>query len=471
MRSSSASVDTRRALTYSVIICSVIANLFVAVPSTSALDVTVKVGDYIRSESFSAVYAVDQGESGTLVRRPFMNEQIFFTWQQNFDDVVTVSDETLATLPIDSLVLPKSGVVLVKIQSTNEVYTVENDTLRWITTERIAVDMYGDNWADYVIDLPPTMFSSFTHGTALTYAEAPADTSVMKTRTELVATKTTTPFVLSKFYVDPDSSARRQILAWNSTRPADALALEKIALQPAARWLGDWVDDIRLSVDGYVTDATAAGTLPVLVAYNIPNRDCGQYSAGGTATSAEYRAWITGFAEGIGARSAIVILEPDATATDCVSEDRLSLLADAVRILKTQPHTVVYIDAGHDDWIPVATMAARLKAAGVGDADGFALNVSNFYTTEENTAYGTAVSNLIGGKHFVIDTSRNGNGWSGEWCNPTGRRVGTNPTTDTGNTLVDALLWVKPPGESDGTCNGGPEAGVWWAEYALGLVQ
>lgn len=43
--------------------------------------------------------------------------------------------------------------------------------------------------------------------------------------------------------------------------------------------------------------------------------------------------------------------------------------------------------------------------------------------------------------------------------------------TATSHGLVDVFLWVKPPGESDGTCNGGPAAGRWWPEYALGLAE
>ena len=35
---------------------------------------------------------------------------------------------------------------------------------------------------------------------------------------------------------------------------------------------------------------------------------------------------------------------------------------------------------------------------------------------------------------------------------------------------LDAYLWVKAPGESDGTCNGGPYAGAWWPDYALRLM-
>jgi endoglucanase len=100
------------------------------------------------------------------------------------------------------------------------------------------------------------------------------------------------------------------------------------------------------------------------------------------------------------------------------------------------------------------------------------LNISNFDTDAANGTYGSAISALIGNKHFVVDTSRNGNGPTSDnqWCNPSGRALGHTPTTVTGNALIDAYLWVKHPGESDGTCNGGPAAGVWWPDQALSLA-
>ncbi|HVG45729.1 MAG TPA: glycoside hydrolase family 6 protein, partial [Longimicrobium sp.] len=49
--------------------------------------------------------------------------------------------------------------------------------------------------------------------------------------------------------------------------------------------------------------------------------------------------------------------------------------------------------------------------------------------------------------------------------------LGRAPTTRTGHPLVDAYLGVKMPGQSDGTCNGGPRAGEWWADYALELSR
>jgi endoglucanase len=103
-------------------------------------------------------------------------------------------------------------------------------------------------------------------------------------------------------------------------------------------------------------------------------------------------------------------------------------------------------------------------------ARGFFTNVANFYTVAQETSYANSLSALIGGKHYVIDVSRDGNGWLGTWCNPPGAALGQNPHLTGGTTGLDALLWVKTPGASDGTCNGGPTAGAWYQSYALALV-
>lgn len=253
--------------------------------------------------------------------------------------------------------------------------------------------------------------------------------------------------------------------------------MRRIATQPQVKWFPTWGPDIRTAVDTALATIAATGALPVLVAYAIPQRDCGSYAAGGAASADDYRRWISGFADGIGSRKAVVILEPDVLAeTDCLSESELSqrfeLLRHAITTLKGSPNTFVYLDAGNPLWMEPARIAERMTRAGVAEADGFALNISNFQTTADNLEYGSAISGLLGGKRFVIDTSRNGLGPSVpyEWCNPPGRALGEPPTTSPEHPLVDALLWVKWPGESDGECNGGPPAGEWWSEYALGLA-
>ncbi|MEO5953889.1 MAG: glycoside hydrolase family 6 protein, partial [Chloroflexia bacterium] len=284
-----------------------------------------------------------------------------------------------------------------------------------------------------------------------------------------------------KFYVDPLSNAKRQADEWRTTKPDDAKAIDKISTQPQADWMGEWSGKIETAVSARVKAAASSGSVPVLVAYNIPQRDCGNYSAGGVGSGEEYTKWIEGFAKGIGSNKAVVILEPDGLPLmDCLSDGdkvrRMSLLSDAVRTLKVNAGTVVYIDAGHSHWVGAADMASRLKKAGIEKADGFSLNVSNFYLTEDVAKFGEEVSGLVGDKHFVVDTSRNGLGSAAGndpegWCNPSGRALGSAPTTDTGDPLIDAFLWIKRPGESDGTCKDGPAAGSWWAEYALGLAQ
>jgi endoglucanase len=281
----------------------------------------------------------------------------------------------------------------------------------------------------------------------------------------------------ASLFVDPDLPARGEAERLRGRDQARAAAAAHIAARPQGSWFGDWNRDIQADVRRTVSRAATVGAVPVLVAYNIPNRDCDQYSAGGVGSAAEYRGWIRSFAAGIGDDPAVVVLEPDATAlVSCLTpekrEERMVLLREAVEILKAQPNTIVYIDAGHAGWVDHEEMALRLHLAGIDRADGFALNVSNFVSTERNLAYGEQLGRRLGGKHFVIDTSRNGGAVAeGEWCNPSGAALGQEPTTRTGHPLADAFLWIKRPGESDGQCNGGPGAGQYWADYALELVR
>jgi endoglucanase len=280
-----------------------------------------------------------------------------------------------------------------------------------------------------------------------------------------------------RLHVEAYSSARLQADAWRSSRPLDAAHMDGIAGEAQAKWFGEWSGDVRAAVSELMNGAATRGEVAVLVAYNIPQRDCGSHSAGGAASTSAYRNWIREFARGIGNRQAMVVLEPDALAgLDCLSgpgrANRLALLEDAVSVLAAHGSVATYVDAGHSAWQSADVMAARLNSVGISRARGFSLNVSNFRPTGEETAYGRAIAERTGGRRFVIDTSRNGLATaSQEWCNPAGRALGRRPTTNTGQPFVDAYLWIKRPGESDGTCNGGPPAGAWWPEYALGLAQ
>ncbi len=292
------------------------------------------------------------------------------------------------------------------------------------------------------------------------------------------------PFAGAQLFVDPQSLAALAAKNLKEEHPDQAQVIERIAQQPMALWMGEWNSDIYRAVDHFVTRAEEKNQLPVMIAYNIPHRDCAQYSGGGLESKEAYQKWIRLVQAGIGDRPAAVILEPDALGhfQECLNDkkraERMSLLGDAVQVLRQGRNTAVYLDAGHARWVKAEEMAPRLQAAGLAHAHGFALNTSNYVSTEENLKYGRELSALAGDKPFVIDTSRNGAGPYEEasnaeetWCNPPGRKIGPLPTSETADPLCHAYLWLKRPGESDGECGGGPRAGVFWLKRALEMAS
>jgi endoglucanase len=366
----------------------------------------------------------------------------------------------------------------------------------------------------------------------------------------------------------PDHGAIEQIadLTSHGQKPL-ANQVRAMVHTPQAVWVtGGSGHSLTQSIKAELQRAAGKKALPVLVAYNIPFRDCAQFSAGGATTVAEYQAWIDAFAAGVGDHQVTVILEPDSlgiipwyTSINGAQEwcqpaeadpataasDRFALLNYAVDTLKALPGTSVYLDGTHSAWLGSGDAADRLVRAGVQKADGFFVNVSNYETTERQLKYGTWISKCIyyGTQgpdfarghfewcasqyfpanpndfstwglsdawydanvgnvspdrlaHFVVDTSRNGQGpWAAPagvnwpdaqvWCNPPNRGLGLRPTTNTGNALADAFLWIKTPGQSDGQCDRGtgtghdparggiadPAAGDWFAAQALELVR
>ncbi|MBT3151025.1 glycoside hydrolase family 6 protein [Streptomyces sp. CHD11] len=285
------------------------------------------------------------------------------------------------------------------------------------------------------------------------------------------------------FWVNPDGlSARKVAELRQDGKETEAEQIRKIAEQPVAEWISP--ENPEEQARDHTEGAEKAERTALLVLYNIPHRDCGQYSQGGAPDGDAYRDFVDGVARGIGDRSATVILEPDAVlhlvdgcTPEQFHEERYDLLSGAVAKLKGLKNTKVYLDAGNAGWGNPDQIFDPLKRAGIDQADGFSVNVSNFYSTEDSIAYGKQLSAKVGDKPFVIDTSRNGNGPYTEgapderWCNPPGRALGETPTVKTADPLVDAYLWIKRPGESDGECKGGPQAGQWWEAYALELAK
>ena len=349
----------------------------------------------------------------------------------------------------------------------------------------------------------------------------------------------------TRLYVPPPSSGAPQQIAQllRSGDRADAALIAKMETVPRAVWFTSGTPvQVRQQVGQTMAAAARQHAEPVLVAYDVPGRDCAQYSAGGALSQAAYQDWIDGFARGIGAGRAIVILEPDALGnlpSNCglsssvypfTDAERIAELQYAVKALAHDPGTQVYLDGTHSAWQSAGTMAQRLLEADVTDARGFFLNVSNYQADPQLADYGTWISDCIAmvtdpanayygnpsgcasqyypatesdfstwdlttqwyaahmgtavaTTHFVIDTSRNGTGpdtmqqyasapynqpasvigtlASGNWCNPPGSGLGVRPATSTGVPLLDAYLWVKTPGQSDGQCDAAGGVRAW----------
>jgi endoglucanase len=376
----------------------------------------------------------------------------------------------------------------------------------------------------------------------------------------------------TRFYVPPPAPAAiAQIEGLVRGRHfRDAARLAAMEATPRAAWFtGGSPAEVKVAVRDTMVRAAREQRVPVLVAYNLPFRDCAQYSAGGATDTAAYDAWIDGFGQGIRNGKAVVILEPDGlgiipynttiagqaewckpTVTDASGNvvaapganptERYAQMNHAVdSIIGNAPNASVYLDGTHSAWLGVGEAAYRLVKAGVQRAKGLFVNVSNYQPTAQLAKYSTWISKCVyfannpaeGGwrvghydycasqyypasptdfstwaltdqwyadnvdnaanpptgpavlAHFVIDTGRNGQGPldttpfvappfdqpvnviaglnAGNWCNAFGAGVGLRPTANTGVPLGDAYLWVKTPGESDGSCDIAGGARVW----------
>lgn len=297
--------------------------------------------------------------------------------------------------------------------------------------------------------------------------------------TNLFHTVSARPPAVDTRIVVPDESKAAKAADQTSAESPERDAAAWLAAQPTTYWLTpeiDPVDEVWDRVAHLAAEAREQDATVSIAVYGLPDRDCGNHSAGGLDPDA-YREWTERIGDAL--RNApdvrkIVILEPDsiALAPSCGSlDDRARHLRTAVENLRGVD-TWIYLDAGHSAWHPADEMAGLLRSTGLlDDVRGVALNVSNYQDTANEFDYAHRLSDLLGGTHAVIDTSRNGAGPAGaQWCNPGGRLVGA-ASGAYGDGVVDTTLWIKPPGESDGECNGGPAAGTWWPDAAVELTR
>lgn len=237
----------------------------------------------------------------------------------------------------------------------------------------------------------------------------------------------------------------------------DRARLDELLAQPVAEWVGGGeLDKIRR-----LMGRTNEG-VPVIVLYNIPDRDLGSHSAGGAGADSDYLNWIKQVSDTIGDRHAVLVLEPDALPhmpeLGERGQRRARLLAGALTALGRNTNAAVYLDAGHAHWRSADQTADLLRQVASHGAKipGISLNVSNFKSTQITERYGRDVATKFGQDlPLLVDTSRNGDpasDHSSEWCNPTQQLLGKVPDTEFDPAADVEYAFVKTPGESDGVC-------------------
>jgi endoglucanase len=226
--------------------------------------------------------------------------------------------------------------------------------------------------------------------------------------------------------------------------------------------------------------ASDPGSVPIITTYFLhPN-------LGGCATKQQidaympkFKAQINAMAHATGRHPAVYLLELDAIGSSaCIArhgglhawETALRFEMQAVQSL---PHTLVYVEGGYSDSNSVGYTTRVLKAIGVDGIRGFFTNDTHNQWTSHEVSWATKIAHRTGA-HFIVNTSDNGQGPAlnphpktqgvEDLCNPPGRGLGIQDTTDTGSAVADAFLWVHSPGMSAGTCNGGPAGGFWPAK-------
>ncbi len=281
-----------------------------------------------------------------------------------------------------------------------------------------------------------------------------------------------------KLWVNPTSKVNQFLSSSPDLKGESREIIRLIAQTSTATWLGEWNENVYSDVKGILQQAESTGSIPVFAIYRLFLRDETKGRAPTLAQVIGYKRWIQQLALALEHHRAILILEPNALSMidDGMPREWQEFYFDALRFavatLSRLPQLLVYLDAGHAAWRKPVDMAILLARSGIDFVQGFAVNVSHFIDTQVSHAYGSEISGLLGGKPFVIDTSRNGVGIRDpeNWCNPTGVGLGPLPRLHPRLPRVDAFLWVKPPGESDGSCLAQqPSDGIWWIDHALEL--
>ncbi|KAL3479566.1 1,4-beta-D-glucan cellobiohydrolase C [Aspergillus californicus] len=399
----------------------------------------------------------------------------------------------------------------------------------------------------YYAQCTPAATTSTTATTLTTTTSAGTTTTgtVTTSSATVTATASGNPFSGYQLYVNPYYSSEVHSIAIPSltgTLSSLAAAATAAAKVPSFVWLdvaakvptmGDYLANIK--------SQNAAGANPPIagqfVVYDLPDRDCAALASNGEYSIANngvqnYKAYIDAIREILVEYSdvqTLLVIEPDSLANlvtnlnvaKCANAQSAYLECTNYAVTQLNlPNVAMYLDAGHAGWLGWSANlqpAANLYASVYADAGspaalrGLATNVANYNAwsistcpsyTQGNTVcdekrYINAIAPLLRAQgfdaHFIMDTGRSGrqptgqNAW-GDWCNVINTGFGQKPTTNTGDSLVDAFVWVKPGGESDGTSDSSatrydahcgysdalqpaPEAGTWFQAYFVQLLS
>ncbi|CAI5706166.1 unnamed protein product [Peronospora farinosa] len=274
--------------------------------------------------------------------------------------------------------------------------------------------------------------------------------------------------------------------------PASAFAIEALERYEVATWYSNHTEngDYAKTAADLVAFCPEDTRISIVI-YGLPNQDCAakELVASSTVDSAsDYVVFLNTLISAIGNRKVLYILEPDAIGrlvdtTGCA--DHLTHLQTAVVLLSQNKNAEIYLDVGY--WTlqqsatstAVAAIVKQLASIGF-NVKGITLNTCNYQSI---STLATLCSNFQGAVdatnlHCIFDTSRSYRGGpaSNEWCNVKSAGIGALPTSKTGISNVDYFIWAKPPGKSDGTCDGrtpdsmhGPKAGIFFDEMFQSL--
>lgn len=169
----------KRSLTIAVAAATILWSVGFAalVPSASAAS----YGDLIKGTTLSTVYYY--GSDGQ--RYSFPNEKTYFSWYNDFSGVVTISDAELANITLAGNIVYRPGARWIKITSDEKVYAVARDgSVHWIETDVVAKGLAGDNWNQYIDDVPDVFFVDYSVGDSLTSAAAAYEGALVKSGTD-----------------------------------------------------------------------------------------------------------------------------------------------------------------------------------------------------------------------------------------------------------------------------------------------